>query len=279
MSKETPLTCTELGTSNGILSKKRLNKNRKDQDLRFKKFKVIKEFNQRCKNLKQRIKKIHKQHRPTTFNALKNRLKEQGLWGKLKYPVSRHISFDQAKGKAVSSGSGVIYDKNTIITSSHVINNGKNLSIITTNSGESVKIKTVFHSKTHDLAIVKTQTDIPNTTGTIEFAHAVSPHETLYNIGVENNRNSKLSDDRVDIGELSYLDKKDGTIGFNGFVYTGDSGGGVWLENKLVGIIFSQICNDTGIQSKGVSANEVKKLLSEVQRQEKRSRLFENNHP
>lgn len=292
MSKEVPFICSELGTSNGLLSEKEVEEDRVAQKIALEKFKIIKECKERCRDLKVLIKKANRSRRPKNVYRLKDRLEKEGIWEKLKYPLSRHISFNTIKdNNKVSWGSGIIYNKNTIITSRHVVANDKNRAVITTNSGESIKIKNIIHNKTHDLAIVKTQTDIPDIKDSIKFTNRVSPDDALYNIGNggpeesisigpgDNGDNDFMPKTSINTGRLSYLDEKDGVIGFNGFMYPGDSGGGVWLEDKLVGVSVAMKCNKNGVQSKAISATEIEKLLSEAKRLDRIESLSGNDYP
>lgn len=147
-----------------------------------------------------------------------------------------------------SFGSGVLIDSNTIITSAHNIKHKKNIRVII-NYVEYVPNKIIYH-KDLDLAILKIQ-NLYAANAKLELYNGQYINETFIIVGYGftgtgskghvvrdfKKRGAKVTCSSLNKGFGECLFVKDDGLDTAGCVAPGDSGGGLFKDKELAGII------------------------------------------
>lgn len=173
------------------------------------------------------------------------------------------VAIDAELPIGVSSGTGCIIDNNgLILTSSHVIENGKNIQV-TLYNGHTYKA-TIFKTGNTDIALIK-----------------ITPKETLNTVSFGNSENIKVGQKVLAIGNpfgfngtltqgiISRIDYAKNKIQTDAAINPGNSGGPlITTSGEVVGINQSIYNPDNNISNIGIGfaipINSVKKMLKKA---------------
>lgn len=173
------------------------------------------------------------------------------------------VSIDAELPLGISSGSGCIIDKNGIIlTSSHVVSEGKNIEV-TLHNGHTYKAK-ILYASNKDIALIQIKATEPLTTVSLGDSGKAKVGQKVLAIGSPFGFNGTLTQ-----GIISRIDYAKDKIQTDASINPGNSGGPlITTEGEVIGINQAIYNPDNNISNIGIGfaipINTVKETLKKA---------------